>query len=245
MIFLVFRLTGLKNENLHRMLYNLVIGGISLKLYHSTLKKKEILENNNLKVSKRFNYLNYLRFLLKQSYEMKEPWKLKGSYPEARGRQAPFMGHGIYCFDNKENAVEYQSSSEVIEIDYLSDHSELDLDDALALLNLLDCLSEIDDLIDEHVSSEAVSDWKFLIDLLRLCIIEEFETSGPAVGLILFILEYFHKKSSSDSILRNFYEEVVASDLLIRSFYDKMNKDVKSKHRYFLIKNKGKIQKIS
>ena len=170
---------------------------------------------------------------------------MKGSYPGSGGRQAPFMGQGIYCFDNKQHAVEYQSSSQVVEIDYLSDHSELDLDNPHVIWDLLDCLIEIDDLIDKHVDSEAVSDWKFLINLLRLCIIEEFETSEPAVGLILFILEYFHGKSSSDSLLREFYEEGVASDLLIRSFYDKMNKDVKSKQRYFLIKNQQKIQKIS
>lgn len=163
---------------------------------------------------------------------MEEPFQLVGSYPGARV-QAPFMGHGVYCFDNFEDSKSYQSNCEVVEVMYSDDHSRLDLDDEMELVKISNYLDELSDIIEKKIDSEARPGWLNLIELLKLCVYEEFLNSQPAVGLILHILEHFDKLSSSD--------------LLIRSFYDKIGVvgKPKLKKRYILIKNRSLIEEIS
>lgn len=205
---------------------------VILKLYHSTTQKPKIIESGKLKVNRRFNFQKYLVFLLQQGYEMKEPYQLKGNYPGSNGLQAPFMGHGIYCYGTFKEAEKHQANCQVVEISYSEQSSKLNLDDDKTLYDILESLSEIEEIIDTNISEEARWGWKHLIVLLKNCLLEEFVESGPAVGLIIYVLLYFKK--------------IKVSDLLIRSFYDKIGVvgKPKTKKIYFLISNTDKIEEI-
>lgn len=203
-----------------------------MQLYHSTPNKKDIIKGKKISINKKFNYNKYLEYILTNSHNMKTPEQLPGNYTKFGG-SAPFMGHGIYCFDNEEDANVYQANCEVLEIHYEDECSKFDLDDEVVLLTVSDYLDELESKFSEDDTKlEKFSGWLNLIALLKLCLYDDFKTSEPAVGLILFIL-YYHKK-------------INRSDLLIRSFYVKIDVvgELENKQKYFLISNKSKIEKM-
>lgn len=203
-----------------------------MHLYHSTPNKEDIIKNKKINVNKKFNYTKYLEYILVNSHWMKTPDQLPGNYTKFGG-SAPFMGHGIYCFDNEKDALDYQANSEVVDIHYQNDCSKMDLDDEMVLLSISNYLDELEyKFKEECTDKEALPGWLHLIALLKLCLYDEFKTSEPAVGLILFIL--------------CFYKKINRSDLLIRSFYVKIGlvDEEVNKKRYILISNKDKIEKM-
>ncbi|MDG4971393.1 hypothetical protein [Lactococcus lactis] len=203
-----------------------------MHLYHSTPNKEDIIKNKKINVNKKFNYTKYLEYILVNSHWMKTPDQLPGNYTKFGG-SAPFMGHGIYCFDNEKDALDYQANSEVVDIHYQNDCSKMDLDDEMVLLSISNYLDELEyKFKEECTDKEVLPGWLHLIALLKLCLYDEFKTSEPAVGLILFIL--------------CFYKKINRSDLLIRSFYVKIGlvDEEVNKKRYILISNKDKIEKM-
>lgn len=205
-----------------------------MHLYHSTRNKEKILKENRLKVSTEFNYAKYLEWLLQQSYSMQEPYQFKGSYPGARRGVAPFMGHGIYCYNNVQDAGQHQSNAEVVEIEYSDDFTQLDLDDENEILKILSYIEEIRKAVDEKFDKEMTVSWNNLLHLLELCIFEDFKESAPAVGLILHILVIFKKIGVSDLLIKSFYDKIVS--VSNKSSYQK---------KYVLIRNVKKIVEIS
>ncbi|MGX7329796.1 hypothetical protein ACWOEC_10825 [Enterococcus bulliens] len=207
-----------------------------MELYHSTNKKEKIIEENKLKVNKTFNYRKYLEYVLSivKQFENK-PEKLVGNYPGSR-TQSPFMGQGIYCFDNYEDAINYQSQSQVVTIDFDNVSIILDLDDPMVLLDVLAALEEVDRKIDSEIKEEDIKyKWHLLCEILIASLYEEFENSQPAVGLILKVFDWFKVNFNS------------SPDLIVRSFYDKIASDSSddiSKNKYYLIKNSNKIKSI-
>ncbi|MFT8633621.1 MAG: hypothetical protein ABF741_12075, partial [Liquorilactobacillus ghanensis] len=51
-------------------------------------------------------------------------------------RSIPYLGNGIYCFNCKEGAREYQNDSKIICIDYDDEYKCLDFDEPEILLKL-------------------------------------------------------------------------------------------------------------
>lgn len=207
-----------------------------MELYHSTNKKEKIIEENKIKVNKTFNYEKYLEHVLSivKQFENK-PEKLVGNYPGSR-IQAPFMGQGIYCFDNYDDAITYQSQSQVVTIEFDDLSIILDLDDPMVLLAVLAALEEVDGKIDSEIKEEDINyKWHLLCEILKASLYEEFKNSQPAVGLILKVFDWF--KVNFDS----------SPDLITRSFYAKIaigSSGNITKNKYYLIKNSNKIKSI-
>lgn len=200
-----------------------------MNLYHSTTDKNKIIEKNKLRVNTRFDYRKYLIYLLENHFLMQKPRDLRGSYPSSKV-QAPFMGRGIYCFDNKEDALSYQSMSQVVHIQYSDEYDLFDLDNELKMVELLRKLETASDhLEDKIINKEALTGWKALLEFLKLCIIEEFEECEPAVGLIFYVINYLLSNDYPDLLAKTFDNQVQA---------DKIN------NKYYVIINTGKIEKI-
>lgn len=203
-----------------------------MKLYHSTSDKKKILGKGGFSNRKSsFNYNRYIEWLLTNSYSMEQPYEFIGGYPGGARGVAPFMGLGIYCYDNLNDAQNHQANNEVIEIIYPDENTKFDFDDAEGIFEIYRLLEEIEKEIcsNKNFDKDLKEGWRNLLVLLKLCIIEEFKNSQPSVGVI------FH-------ILRN-YKKINELDLLIRSFYDKIRVGNKKK-KYILIINHKKIVKI-
>ena len=177
-----------------------------MDLYHSTTQKHNILNKGTIKVNRRFNYLEYLKHALRSIYLMNEPIELIDSYPGSQ-THAPFMGNGIYCFDTLNAALNYQSNAQAVHIVYSNEHNYFDFYDEQNLLDTLFLLEEIrDHSIDSQISDHDARDsWKLLIEFLIACLIAEFKQCQPAVGLLLFVLNYMKKMDSPDLISRTFY----------------------------------------
>lgn len=220
-------------QKLGKIIYNIQLRGNILRLYHSTRVKSKIISENKLKINTSFNYTKYLEHLLTVSYKMEEPIQIVGSYPGAP-RQAPFMGHGIYCYDNYLDAEKHQSKSEVLIINYSEIYSELDLDSHLQLKDLMEKLLDIaENDIEKLPDNNSKSGWRSLIYLLIVCVYKEFEQCQVSVGIILFILTYFKKINKYDVVNRSFYDIIGIQG------------DSKQKKKHILVLNTNKITGLS
>lgn len=205
-----------------------------MELYHSTKSKEKILADGKIKIKnkKNFNYNKYLEYILSRVYEMDEPIKLVGNYPSSR-ISAPFMGHGLYCFDNMEQAQSFQTNAQVLCVSYPDDVQIIDFDDPEVILHFFSLLEVAQDSIDTKITDEgARNGWLALLELLKKAIMEEFRDSQPAVGLILHVV--------------NWLFQYPFPDLLIRSFYVKIGLGIVTDEteKYYLIKSVDKISNL-
>lgn len=211
---------------------NRLLEVLRLELYHSTTQKEIIIAQNKLKKNTRFKYIKYLEYMLSSTYLMKDHNDFIGYYPGGR-TQAPFMGIGIYCFDNIIAASSYQSCGEFIQITYSDDNIFLNLDDPETILNIFLLLEEALKSIESKITDkDAVYGWKALLEILIDCVMNEFENCQPSVGLILFVLNYLDFLETPDLIARNF------------SIKSTLEEDTTNLNRYYLISNMDKIEKI-
>lgn len=196
--------------------------------YHSTYKKKKILKDKKIK-EQQFNYIKYIEYILdvltKQDVEdMKIPY----SYPGAK-IQAPFMGIGIYCFDNLVSAESYKSQAKIVNILYHNDFTLFDLDDPIVKAQIYIILEdEAERVINEMSDVNSKEVWLLILDVIRKAFYEDFVNCQPVVGIFLHFWYLILKKQSHDIIKKGFYDMI----------------DVERKRNqeyYFLIKNKKKI----
>ncbi|WP_429966844.1 hypothetical protein [Enterococcus sp. AZ058] len=200
--------------------------------YHSTYQKKKILKDDKIK-EQQFNYIKYIEYILdvltKQDVEdMKIPY----SYPGAK-IQAPFMGIGIYCFDNLVSAASYKSQAKIVNILYHNDFTLFDLDDPIVKAHIYIILEdEAERVINEMSDVNSKEVWLLILDVIRKAFYEDFVNCQPVVGIFLHFWYLILKKQSHDIIKKGFYDMI----------------DVERKRNqeyYFLIKNKQKIISLS
>lgn len=197
-----------------------------MDLYHSSKEKDyiKIIESQNFKIKRKFKYSKYVDHLIDTITIYKNPHNLPGDYPGSYV-QAPFMGHGIYCFNNLEDAEQYQSNGKVLKITIKEDTSSLNMDDEDVLYSFVTMLKSCREKIIRDIKDEETKkNYLLLVELIAACLYEDFENSQPAVAIILFFYE---------SLLEN-----KLPDLIIRTFS-------KSPSPYYLLKNNKVILKIS
>lgn len=195
-----------------------------MELYHSTTQKQKILSEKKIRKNTSFRYLEYLKHLLDHVTESTSTESLSWNYPGSK-RQAPFMGNGIYCFDNVQSALSYQTKSEVIKIQCSTDCEVLDLDKYQDIMNLFKSIEDAEKvLVDKIKDKDAVKGWQSLLLLLKECIMDEFINCQQAVGLIIYVLNY---------LVGYKIEEIITIS------YDKT-----AGPKYYIITNPAKIEKI-
>lgn len=195
-----------------------------MNLYHNSKKDDypKIITSQKFKINKRFSYPKYVDYLIDCVNLHKASGFLPGNYPGSYV-QAPFMGHGIYCFISKKDAERYQSNGKVLKLDVTDNIDYLDLDDEDVLFGISDMLKECKEKIESTIKDEELKrDYLLLVEIITACLYEEFENSQPAVGIIL----YWH-----NALLEN-----AMPDLIKRTF---------SQSSYYLLTNKNKILSIS
>lgn len=204
-----------------------------MRLYHSTLNSEEIIKKNQIKPNTSFNYINYVNHILDNSSILKAG-ELMGKYPGSR-TQAPFMGNGVYCFNDVEKAKIYQSNAEVVIID-CEPTDIYDFDDPEWLFGTFNYLNnevteKITNLYKENESMKF--GWLTLVEFLIRCIQQNFKKNEPALGIVIFILNEFMRKERPDLIINTFYDTI------------ELSKGNEIEVKYFLIKNTNKITGLS
>lgn len=203
-----------------------------MELYHSTTHKEKIISENKLKANTRFKYIKYLEYMLLMAYSIEDSKGFIDRYPGSRVH-AHFMGIGIYCFDNILDASSFQSGGDIVQITYSDDNNLVDLDSAESLLNIFLLLDEALNSIESKIrDKEAHNGWKALLEILIACVMDEFKDCQPAVGLIFYVLNYLDFLQTPDLIARSFE---------IKRYSEEDNTVL---HRYYLISNVDKIEKI-
>jgi len=174
-----------------------------LKLYHSTTQQaaEKIVKLQSIYPTK-FNFEGYMDVVLDNIdiypdyYDL--PTRVQGM------RQVPFLGNGIYCFDNPKSATEYIIDGSVIILDITEMTSELDIDAPETQLFLMDFLDVgfkryiIQRMFDEEL--------KLSYELLRRKLINflifDKGTKAESVcyAIIIFLLVNFYEKSFGEPL---------------------------------------------
>lgn len=203
-----------------------------MDFYHSTYQKNKILRDKKIKFQ-RFDYLKYIEYILDVLTENDlDNMTIPYSYPGAK-IQAPYMGLGIYCFDNLVSAASYKSQSKIVNILYQSDFTLFDLDDIHVRTEIFLILdTEAEKVINKMSDVNSKEIWLIILDVIRKAFYEDFKNCQPVVGIFLHFWYIILKKQTHDVIKKG--------------FYDMMELETKGKKDdYFLIKNNQKIISLS
>lgn len=198
--------------------------------YHSTTKtrKAEILRKQSVKFSA-FDINKYLNRLLQTVTRNDKLEDIPVSYPGAP-RLAPYMGNGLYCFDNYEEAESYQSTStnEVVTVNMVEKFSKYDFDTLQVKLEIYSLLNnELQDFV-KTIDDEDRLPWTAIIELLKQALYSDFKTKPEMVGILIHILREISPKNKYDVYLKTFYVKIKSKDM-----------------RYILIRNKKAILHMS
>ncbi|MFW3589729.1 hypothetical protein [Vagococcus fluvialis] len=203
-----------------------------MNFYHSTYKKNKILKDKKIK-NQRFSYIRYLEHILDVLTQGNvDDLIIPYTYPGAQ-IQAPYMGVGIYCFDNLISAASYKSQGKIINILYQNEFSLFDLDDPSVKAEVYLILEEeAEKVINEMSDVNSKEVWLLILEVIRKAFYEDFVNSQPVVGIFLHFWYIILNKQ--------------AHDVIKKGFYDIMELETKrKKESYFLIKNKQKIISLS
>ncbi|WDT64699.1 hypothetical protein NV391_06785 [Companilactobacillus crustorum] len=192
--------------------------------YHSTSSKnKNKIIKSSMIVPTKFDITKYLDVILPNfDGTLKVPEIVKGQ------RMVPYLGEGVYCFDNYNSAASYQVNNDVVTIEYDDKCEKIDLDNPIFLIKLDNYLNEeFDDELNKKFLDEDVKlGYKVLKNTILYYIYDEknFEKVFPQMfAIIIFLLYDFRNKEEPDVFFRKF------------SVCDSP---------YFVIKNERKIESL-
>lgn len=195
-----------------------------MDFFHNTFTKNKILTSKKIKPTQ-YNYTRYINHILNTIFrDINGEIKIPETYPGAP-RQAPFMGNGIYCFDNFSDCEKYQSGS-VLTIEYEDSYNELDLDSVQKKLEIFKLLeNEAVSVINNFSDVDDKNAWFLLLEIVRTSFYNNFKDSQPVVGILLHLLyEILNKDQNA---------------IISKKFYDMIETDKEMK--YYLIKDQTKI----
>lgn len=174
--------------------------------YHNTPKPTEILKRQKIKLRK-FDYSKYLSYVI--SYTSADDivaGNLPTSYPKCRC-QIPYMGNGIYCFEKKIDASNYQNGS-VITIICKDDIAIINLDDPRTLYETYMILKrEGNKYIEDMTDPESKKKWNLLLELIISSFQKRFESNSTIIiGVFMFFWQKIMKKKLSDVYKKEFHD---------------------------------------
>lgn len=194
--------------------------------YHNSVFKSKIVQDQKVRLRK-FDYAKYLNWILENITENDiSSNRLPDSYPNAETK-APLMGTGLYCFENKVVAENY-ASGEVVQIEYRTDSSTLNLDDTITKFSVFQYLmSHGEEQIRKMPDKDAQDKWLILFELIKVSFKQDFENEySTNFGIFLF---FWIKILGNEPV-----------DVIKKTFSDRINDEP-----FILIKNLKKINSYS
>lgn len=177
----------------------------NLQLFHNSQNKDGLLKSKQFRKPV-FNYVLYMDHLIEVIHkDTNNNIYIPNIYNEQK-IQPPYMGVGIYCFDNYQFALEYDSVGQVVEVQYKPPYDYLDLDnpeDQLMILSVLDSGEEkIKELFKQKDEQQSAL---LLLELVKNAFMTNFENKEPIIGVMLFILYEHIKMKKHDIVSKSVY----------------------------------------
>lgn len=167
--------------------------------YHNTfdITKKIMVKTQKMKPST-FNYMKYVDWIL----ENVDPGdtRLVTDYPGAP-RQAPYMGVGLYCYNDIELARVHDTRTNrtVANITVDSQATFLDLDADDVKDHILDQLDYFDkEYIDNNIQKDDRWFWKLVVNIIKISFYDGFYSQPENVGVMLHIFHNIYPREQYD-----------------------------------------------
>lgn len=201
--------------------------------YHNTkdIVKTKMVDKQKFKRSG-FSYQKYVSNVLDNVYlNSVEDYGIPTNYPGAN-RQAPYMGTGLYCYMEYDDAKKHDTryGREVVTVELDDEADVYDMDEKLTRADILKYLKYIrNTYIPEHMPTEEQQNpWRLIVTILIIEFYNSFEKYPETVGLVRYVIENFYPKLQIDV-----YKKIN---------YDKINK---KEVCYILVTNNNCIKLIS
>lgn len=179
-----------------------------LELFHNSRDKEGLLKSGQFR-KPIFNYINYMNYLMDTIHiDSNNKVCIPNGYIEQQ-IQPPYMGVGIYCFDNYEYALAYNVAGEVVQVLYKEPFNHLDLEnptDQLKIINALDQGEEKIKMLFKEENDQAAA--LLLLELAKTAFMTNFEKSEPIIGIMLFILYEHVKITKHDIVSKNVWNMI-------------------------------------
>ncbi|MDT7016188.1 hypothetical protein [Latilactobacillus curvatus] len=199
-----------------------------MEFYHSTTEEARdaILKNNKIQIT-HYNMVNYIDAVLpelKAGGKIKLPSSIRGM------RSVPYLGEGIYCFDDLEGADEYTPEHDAVVKIECTDKEILNLDATDFLEKLFYFLKfEFDEFLESKwFSDETKAEYKVLKKQAINYVLDLDDGDAEEIpemnAVFLFLIFDLQQKRCPDIVVKKFEE---------------------FEYPYFAIKNEKIIEKVS
>lgn len=215
---------------------------IEMLYYHSTQFKDKILRDQRFKISK-FDYVKYMNSVINTIYNsvnvdgntFKEFCRSKLPAPKQ------YMGNGVYVFNEKDLAKEFQSDSEIIVLNINDKVKLLDYSEQSDYAKLVVFLSTLfPKWIDETLDENDAKAYNFFVKVALYGLTNDFKNDdAPLFGLIMFFVYEVYIPSIQK-------KSVVYPDVISYKFNNITYSIIKSKNdKIMKVRKNGIIEKIS
>lgn len=179
--------------------------------YHNT-RNRESLINSKVFRKPTFDYLKYLDDILDSIYRDPKTNKVCIDETYRQRINPPFFGIGIYCYDNYQYALDFNSQGKVVTVDYKDQNTKLlNLDDKKIILQIYTYLNvqakkDIEKIYRNDAPTKEAA--LLLVEHVKEVLKINFKNSGASVGILLHILYEYQKRLKDDIIHKKIYNDI-------------------------------------